>query len=273
MDMHMHMHICDPWYVTALLTSQEGVAVVLCLHGLAQRSTDWLMKEPLQNIFQICVDRIGHGLSSNAPADGFSFADGCVELLEVVDAVYAEFKVPADKKFFVTGHSMGGTWSIEMAACPATRDRIEAIAPVASPLDYWNPRVTEEDRKHKMFKEPGTEMVLRAGKPDCSGAFARKLLTAVAPVRASFKKSGDKKYGQDYGMAGTYRQMTMTKDSASACTPKRARKPSTRSSELLPLFHPSPHAPPLPPPHTLSQFAAIPNGGPLWMLIPSSLRR
>ena len=243
-DVHMHMHICDPWYVTALLTSQEGVSVVLCLHGQAQRSTDWLMKEPLQNIFQICVDRIGHGLSSNAPADGFSFADGCVEFLEVVDAVYAEFKVPADKKFFVAGHSMGGTWSIEMAACPATRDRIEAIAPVASPLDYCNPRVTEEDRKHKMFKDPGVMMMLRAAKPDCSGAFARQLLTAVAPVRASFKKSGDKKYGQDYGMAGTYKQMTMTNDSASTCTPNRARAQHA-------LFRASAAFPPLPPPlHT-----------------------
>ena len=95
--------------------------MVLCLHGQAQRSTDWLMKEPLQNIFQICVDRIGHGLSSNAPADGFSFADGCVEFLEVVDAVYAEFKVPADKKFFVAATGLRPSLPLPAHSTTVTR--------------------------------------------------------------------------------------------------------------------------------------------------------
>ena len=194
--------------------AQEGVAVVLCIHGQAQRSTDWLLKEPLPDIFQICVDRIGHGLSSNAPAEGFAFADGCDELLEVVDAVYAEVQIPVQKKFFVTGHSMGGTWSIEMAACPTTRDRIEAIAPVASPLDFNNPRITEAERKGKLFKDLGVSTMIKAGKPSCGGALAKKMLMYFAPVRPSVKKSGDKKYGQDYGMADNFKQMTTYDDIA-----------------------------------------------------------
>merc|ERR1719352_1533160 len=60
--------------------AQEGVAVVLCLHGANARKTDWLFKEPSTDIFQIAPDRIGHGKSSSAPETGYSFADGCKDL-------------------------------------------------------------------------------------------------------------------------------------------------------------------------------------------------
>ena len=33
-----------------------------------------------------------------------------------------------------------------MAACPETRDRIEAIAPVSAPTDLFNPRVDASDK-------------------------------------------------------------------------------------------------------------------------------
>jgi pimeloyl-ACP methyl ester carboxylesterase len=95
----------------------------------------WLMKEPFKDIFQISVDRIGHGGSSTTPDGGYMFDDLVPELVELIDGVYSEWKIPLEKKFFVTGHSMGATAAIEMAACPGVRDRIEAIAPVSGPAD------------------------------------------------------------------------------------------------------------------------------------------
>ena len=75
--------------------------------------------------------------------------------VEVVDAVYAEKKIPKEKKFFVAGHSMGGTWTLNLAACPETRDRIEAIAPISSPTDLFNPRVTKDDKTTEALPRTG----------------------------------------------------------------------------------------------------------------------
>ena len=192
------------YFTDGAAPAEDGVAIVLCLHGLAQRSTDWLLKEPLEGIFQICVDRIGHGLSSGAPAAGFSFADGCSEMVEVVDAVYAAFNVPVEKKFFVAGHSMGATFAIELAACPDTRDRIEAIAPVSAPCDFWNPRVTPLDRKGLPFPTP---ILLKAARTGCMSGFYRWFVGFMAgfTVRASQKASQSKNYGQDHGFAQHHR--------------------------------------------------------------------
>ena len=97
--------------------SVEGVSVVLCLHACGQGRHQFMQREPFANIFQICVDRMGHGKSSTTPKKtGYPFDEVVAELTELIAAVFAEKKIPTDKKLFVIGHSMGATCAIEMAA-------------------------------------------------------------------------------------------------------------------------------------------------------------
>eukprot|EP00747_Dinoflagellata_sp_TGD_P082837 gnl/TRDRNA2_/TRDRNA2_161850_c0_seq1.p1 gnl/TRDRNA2_/TRDRNA2_161850_c0~~gnl/TRDRNA2_/TRDRNA2_161850_c0_seq1.p1 ORF type:complete len:392 (+),score=77.47 gnl/TRDRNA2_/TRDRNA2_161850_c0_seq1:112-1287(+) len=159
--------------------SKEGIAVVLCLHSCMLQKYMWLQQEPFKDIFQISVDRMGHGGSSDPPqpngdAFDYTFADLVPELVELMDALYKEWSIPAEKKFFVVGHSMGACSTIEMAACPEVRDRIEAIAPVSGPCDIWNPRLTSQDRKCSPLKNG-------ENKGCCSGgSFYRAILNACA---------------------------------------------------------------------------------------------
>lgn len=182
--------------------AKEGVAVVLCLHGASDRKTSWLFKEKSTDIFQICPDRMGAGKSSSCPETGYSFADGCKELTELVDAVYAEFKIPKEKKFFVTGHSMGGTWALSMAACPDVRDRIEAIAPISAPCDVWNPRMSAEDRKR--LKQPPPGFIMNAEKKGCCGGCNRWILKSV--FSKLFLRKDPDKTGVDWGFAAYWSQ-------------------------------------------------------------------
>jgi len=186
--------------------AKEGVAVVLCMHGAGCRKCTWLFKEPPKDIFQIAVDRIGLGASSSAPATGYSFEMGCKDLTELIDHVYGEFKIPKEKKFFVTGHSMGGTWALSMAACPEVRDRIEAIAPISAPCDVWNPRMTAEDRKR--LKHPVPPPCLGSAKKGCGGSFNRWLIkNVIAKFSMRSSKFGPEKTGVDYGCASHWAMM------------------------------------------------------------------
>jgi len=151
--------------------SKDGVSVVLCLHGAGQGKTAILLKEPAPDIFQIVPDRIGHGGSSPAPKEGYSFEIAVAEVMELVDAVYTEKNIPKEKKFFVLGHSSGATMTIEMGACPGVRDRIEAIAPVSSPIDQYGVKLTKEEGKKS--GTPG--LVKNINKKGCGGSFNRWL--------------------------------------------------------------------------------------------------
>lgn len=175
--------------------SQDDVAVVLCLHGSSSSKYFWMLPQPLQGVFQICPDRFGHGNSSSTSGDGYSFADGCPEFLELMDHVYAEKKIPAAKKFFVTGHSMGGTWTYMMAACPEASDKIEAIAPICGPSD--GTKMTKEE-----FKKAGTAGFMTGlKKKGCSGSFNRWLFkTLMMPHLLKKDTPGDN------GMAEKYKQ-------------------------------------------------------------------
>eukprot|EP00747_Dinoflagellata_sp_TGD_P082838 gnl/TRDRNA2_/TRDRNA2_161850_c0_seq2.p1 gnl/TRDRNA2_/TRDRNA2_161850_c0~~gnl/TRDRNA2_/TRDRNA2_161850_c0_seq2.p1 ORF type:complete len:325 (+),score=68.55 gnl/TRDRNA2_/TRDRNA2_161850_c0_seq2:112-1086(+) len=100
--------------------SKEGIAVVLCLHSCMLQKYMWLQQEPFKDIFQISVDRMGHGGSSDPPqpngdAFDYTFADLVPELVELMDALYKEWSIPAEKKFFVVGHSMGAVVAYELA--------------------------------------------------------------------------------------------------------------------------------------------------------------
>ena len=133
-----------------------------------------------------------------------------MSFVEVVDAVYAEKKIPKEKKFFVAGHSMGGTWTLNLAACPETRDRIEAIAPISSPTDLFNPRVTKEDTTaiEKGANYEGIDGRTIRNKC-CKGIMFRyifrNLMFKNPPTRPD--KSGDFHYGEDWGFNERYEML------------------------------------------------------------------
>lgn len=180
--------------------SQAGVPVVLCLHGALQNKYSWIMVDPPAGIFIIVPDRMGSvGGSSSTPKEGYSFEDGCKEFLELMDGVYADRKIPMDKKFFVAGHSMGGTWALSMAACPEVCDRIEAIAPISAPGDPH--RMTKQERK-KLMELPG--FIIGLNKKGCCGAFNRFLFW-----KFFYHVAGNGNAGRtgDYGFAAKYEQL------------------------------------------------------------------
>lgn len=139
---------------------------------------------------------MGHGKSSPTPKEGYPFDELVPELVELVDEVYKESKIPMEKKFFVVGHSMGATCAIEMAACPAVRDRIEAIAPMSGPCDYWGPRITKEEQQ-AIVKGGTPGFIVNSQKKGCCGALNRWLLKQMAAL-------GLMKPNKDYGMAAYY---------------------------------------------------------------------
>eukprot|EP00746_Dinoflagellata_sp_MGD_P167701 gnl/MRDRNA2_/MRDRNA2_98542_c0_seq1.p1 gnl/MRDRNA2_/MRDRNA2_98542_c0~~gnl/MRDRNA2_/MRDRNA2_98542_c0_seq1.p1 ORF type:complete len:504 (+),score=137.50 gnl/MRDRNA2_/MRDRNA2_98542_c0_seq1:66-1514(+) len=173
--------------------SQESVAVVLCLHACCTGKHLFLQPEPFTDIFQICPDRMGHGKSSPTPVDSYPFDELVPELVELVDAVYLESKIPPEKKFFVVGSSMGATIAIEMAACPEVRDRIEAIAPMSGPCDMWNPSMTNADRK----ATGAMAFMYNSQKKGCGGAINRWMLNKMSSI-------GLNKPNKDYGMKEYY---------------------------------------------------------------------
>ena len=78
----------------------------------------------------------------------YGYDVACPELGEFIDGIYEELGVSLEKKYHVIGHSMGGTLSLELAACPATKNRIAAIAPCSAPADCWSPdRFSKKDYK------------------------------------------------------------------------------------------------------------------------------
>jgi len=149
--------------------SKADIPVVLCLHGSSASKWFWLMPYPFQDIFLIAPDRFGMGKSSSTPEDSYSFADGCPEFLELVDHVYAEKNIPKEKKFFVTGHSMGGTWTYSMASCPEVCERIEAIAPVCGPADVRHPQFPKKDQSK-------ADPFFGMKKKGCGGAWSRFII-------------------------------------------------------------------------------------------------
>jgi len=163
--------------------SKDEVSVVLCLHGAGVGKTGgYLLKEPVLDIFQIVPDRMGHGGSSPAPTEGYSFETAVAEVMELVDAVYTEKNIPQEKKFFVLGHSGGATMTIEMGACPGVRDRIAAIAPISSPIDQYGVKLTKEERK----KDSTPGFLLHINKKGIRGSFIRWLW-----VKCSFVAIGN----------------------------------------------------------------------------------
>ena len=126
-----------------------------------------------------------------------------LSFVEVVDAVYAEKKIPKEKKFFVAGHSMGGTWTLNLAACPETRDRIEAIAPISSPTDLFNPRVTKDD-KTAIYKGANFEGVdgRTIRNKCCKGIIWRWMFRSSASFL--MVRKGDTHYGEDWGFNAFY---------------------------------------------------------------------
>ena len=148
---------------------------VLCLHGLAQTKFLWLEKKPIAGVYRIAVDRMGHG--SLSTLDGvYSFATGVPEIIELLDALDVD-------KFYVVGHSMGGSWALCLAA--AFPDRVLGCADISGMGDRYHC-----DALPAMIKE------MPAYGNGCMGRMFRLLIWAVSEYFP------DK--DRDYGMAKKY---------------------------------------------------------------------
>ena len=152
---------------------------VLCLHGLSQNKYAWLQPQPIPGVYLIAVDRQGHGSSS--PYDGYTpfapflYSDCVGEFMELLD----ELKVD---KFYVTGHSMGASTTVNVAA--AQPERVLGCAPIAAMCDVWHPTVAPKDRA----REESLPGLYRIRKKGCMGALARKLMYAFTPYHADKTK-------------------------------------------------------------------------------------
>jgi len=163
---------------------------VLALHGLSESKWSWIFPKPIEGIFLIVPDRMGHGGSSQheEPQD---YKKVIEEYLELID----ELKVD---KFYVTGHSMGGLACFQIAA--AFPERVIAIAPISAPifLTSGNPSVSKADLK-KCDTTPGG-MVTSLNKKTCWGSFSRCFLNSIIPFHGEDKT-------KDPGMAAHFTQL------------------------------------------------------------------
>lgn len=114
-------------YFEESIEDVANLPVVLCLHGLGQSKEAWIQPEPIPNVRIIAVDRMGHGCSSPAPAR-YGFIDCVTEIEEILN------KVGVDK-FYVVGHSSGGTLALQIAA--GLGDRVLGVASISAPCDLY----------------------------------------------------------------------------------------------------------------------------------------
>ena len=161
---------------------------VLCLHSLGQRAGVALPK-PLPGIFLIAVDRQGHGASTAYPAQSpvtapRKFSDDLGEYVELLDSLGVD-------KFFVTGSSMGGCWTLAIAA--ALPERVLACAPISALTDPRHPSVPKAQRG-KLCGDAGT-MTLSIGDSGCAGGLMRSMTNPYFKAKDPSKDPGfAKKY-------------------------------------------------------------------------------
>ena len=147
---------------------------VLTLHSLGMSKTQFLFSKPLPGIFQISVDRQGHGNSSPYPPGSrvvCQFSDHVPEYVELLDSLGVD-------KFYVVGSSMGASWTIALAA--ALPDRCLGAAPLSALPDPWRANMTPALRKP--LCPEGATILLSIGDSNCSGSMIRKLMASLFSV-------------------------------------------------------------------------------------------
>eukprot|EP00418_Pyrodinium_bahamense_P005858 CAMPEP_0179022010 /NCGR_PEP_ID=MMETSP0796-20121207/6186_1 /TAXON_ID=73915 /ORGANISM="Pyrodinium bahamense, Strain pbaha01" /LENGTH=338 /DNA_ID=CAMNT_0020717861 /DNA_START=35 /DNA_END=1048 /DNA_ORIENTATION=+ len=169
------------------IDGQEGVPV-LAIHGTMSDKTMWIMPESLPQVKLIAIDRFGHGGSSDEPPN-YYFDEAIPEIIEFMDALKID-------KFYVTGHSMGGGWALQVAA--ALGDRVLGVATVSGIADPYHASVSENQRKQYetySFMKGGQLSTACCG---CCGSFQRKLNSYGC---GAFPKDKDPGFASYYGMS------------------------------------------------------------------------
>ena len=172
---------------------------VLCLHSLGQSKLEWIMPKPLPGVFLIAVDRQGHGNSSPYPpglppsAPARRFADDVDEYVELLDSLNVD-------KFFVTGSSMGGCWTVAIAA--ALPERVAGCAPISALTDPWHSSVTTAEQRKALLPEGATGL-LAMGDSGCKGSMMRSFMLKMFST-APKDKSVDPGFGRSYKMYFKY---------------------------------------------------------------------
>jgi len=148
---------------------------VLCLHSLGMSKTQYLMKAPIPGVLQICVDRQGHGNSSPYPpidlSNPIQFSTHVHEYEELLDSLGVD-------KFYVTGSSMGASWTIALAA--ALPDRCLGAAPMSAMPDPWRADMTLA--LQKPLCPEGATMMLSIGERGCKGGMIRSMMGSMFSV-------------------------------------------------------------------------------------------
>lgn len=163
---------------------------VLCLHGMTQCKWLYLFPAPLPGVYQIAVDRPGHGLSTPIEKS-LPFSGYIAPIMELLD----ELKIA---KFYVKGLSMGAATAIQIAA--AHPDRVLGCAPVSGPGEQigtfngqaatFNPDISKEALS--------PSLIFALAKPGCWGGFSRCLLGPVFKTQCYPSKTKDPGFASVY---------------------------------------------------------------------------
>ena len=166
---------------------------VLCLHSLGQSKLEWIMRKPLPGVYLIAVDRQGHGNSSPYPpglppsTPARKFSDDADEYVELLDSLGVN-------EFRVTGSSMGGCFTIALAAL--FPERCVGCAPVSGLADPWHSSVTT-DAERKALCAEGSMALLTLADSGCKSWMMRKVMLAVFST-APKDKSVDPGFAKQY---------------------------------------------------------------------------
>ena len=184
---------------------------VLCLHSLGMSKTQYLLKKPLAGIFQICVDRQGHGNSSPYPridlSNPIQFSTHVHEYVELLDSLGVD-------KFYVTGSSMGASWTIALAA--ALPDRCIGAAPMSAMPDPWRANMTPALRKP--LCPEGATLLLSMGDRSCKGSM-RKSTPARCTVPAQSTPGAPASPGYAPSTLSTSRKLSPTARTLTSASP------------------------------------------------------
>jgi pimeloyl-ACP methyl ester carboxylesterase len=109
------------WIFVRHTPVSESRRTILLVHGLGDSSLSFLeaFQSPhLKNFNVVAPDLVGHGRSSDASNEDYSFGAQIKRLYKIVD----EFRV---SEFFLVGHSLGGDIATHFAA--SEKDRVRGL--------------------------------------------------------------------------------------------------------------------------------------------------
>jgi pimeloyl-ACP methyl ester carboxylesterase len=116
--------------------------LVIAMHGGMEGKYKFLMRDPMPGIYLVSIDRPHYGGSSPVPVfgykDGYTFENAAKDIGELADHL-------GKKEFIVTGHSVGTSWCMNIAA--ALPERVKGVILWSALIDIYHPDTTKADIK------------------------------------------------------------------------------------------------------------------------------